>query len=202
MNDQQIEFANYMWDYYLSHETDFRFSSPKLDVNLFDDDASFLTLESRLHKVLDPPLTTFFLVVPSVPSHLRDSTMFIMTFLHPHFPLAEPMKFEVAGPFGIDTSVDEDEIGCQSGDVFIEVHDFDEILIWRSCMDAFDLIDHVSLDLLNIFCAFPTRSLPFPSPKCYDVSPIDSLVVLEGNEVDCFKSPSTFRGYNPSQWWI
>ena len=27
---------------------------------------------------------------------------------------------------------------------------------------------------------------------------IDSYAILEGNEVDCFESPSTFRGYDPS----
>ena len=37
-----------------------------------------------------------------------------------------------------------------------------------------------------------------PSPECCDLSLIDSHVVLEGNEVDCSKSPGTFREYGPS----
>jgi len=32
-NVQQIDFANYMWEYNLSHEADLRFSSSKLNVN-------------------------------------------------------------------------------------------------------------------------------------------------------------------------
>ena len=41
MNEQQVEFANKIWEYYLLYETNLRFSPPKLDVHLFDDDASF-----------------------------------------------------------------------------------------------------------------------------------------------------------------
>ena len=42
MNEQQIEFANIIC----------RFSFPRLDVNLFDDGASFFILESGLEEVL------------------------------------------------------------------------------------------------------------------------------------------------------
>jgi len=42
MNKQQVEFANKMREYGLSHEIDLKFSSPKLDVCLCDDGASFL----------------------------------------------------------------------------------------------------------------------------------------------------------------
>jgi len=41
MNEQQIEFANKMREYDLSHETKLGFSSSRLDVNLCDDGASF-----------------------------------------------------------------------------------------------------------------------------------------------------------------
>jgi len=44
-----------MWKYDLSHETDLRLSIPELDVNLCDDGASFLTLESGLEEALDLP---------------------------------------------------------------------------------------------------------------------------------------------------
>jgi len=76
MNKQQVEFANKMREYDLLHETDLRFSSPKLDVCLCVDGASFSPLESGLEAVLDPPLTTASLVAPSSPSTLRDNTKF------------------------------------------------------------------------------------------------------------------------------
>jgi len=65
INEQQIKFANKMWEYNLSHETDLRFSSPRFDVNFCDDGTSFSLLESGLEEVLDPPLTTFPFVTPS-----------------------------------------------------------------------------------------------------------------------------------------
>jgi len=61
-----------------------------------------------------------------------------------------------------------------------------------------DLIDHVSPDPLDIFHAFPSCSLSSHLPECCDLSPIDSYVLLERNEVDCFEALGTFRGYNPS----
>ena len=39
------------------------FSSPKLDVKLCDDGASFHPLESGLEEVIDPPLTTLPLLL-------------------------------------------------------------------------------------------------------------------------------------------
>ena len=49
---------------------------------------------------------------------------------------------------------------CESDDAFIEVHDLDETLIERSCVDVVvavsyspDLVDPVSLDPLDIFHA-------------------------------------------------
>jgi len=54
-NEQQIEFANKMREYDLSPETDIGSSSPKLDVNLYDDGAYFPSLESGLEEVLDLP---------------------------------------------------------------------------------------------------------------------------------------------------
>jgi len=65
MNEQQVKLANCMWEYDLSHETDLRVNFSALDVNLCDDGASSLTLESGLEEVLDPPLTTLPLVAPS-----------------------------------------------------------------------------------------------------------------------------------------
>jgi len=44
MNEQQIEFANNIKEHGLSHETDLRFSSLILDVDLWYDGVSFLTL--------------------------------------------------------------------------------------------------------------------------------------------------------------
>jgi len=81
INEQQIEFANKMREYDLSPETDPSSSSPRVDVNLCDDGASFPPLESELEEVLDPPLTTLLTVALSFPNILRDNTTFIMTFL-------------------------------------------------------------------------------------------------------------------------
>jgi len=62
MNKQQANFSNIMQKYDLSHETDLRFSSTKLDVYLCDDGASFPPLESGLEAILGPPLITPSLV--------------------------------------------------------------------------------------------------------------------------------------------
>jgi len=113
------------------------------------------------------------------------------------------MKFEVGGTFCVDASVDKGDMRCEFGDAFIEVHDLDETLVGRSCMDAVvtispssNLIGLVSSDPLDIFHAFPSCSLLCISPECCNMSLIDSHVVLEGNEINYYESPSTFRGYN------
>jgi len=87
MNKQQANFVNKLRECDLSHDTDLTFSSPKLDVCLCDDGASFPPLESGLEAVLDPPLTAPSLVAPSSTSTSRDNTMLIMTFPDPSFPL-------------------------------------------------------------------------------------------------------------------
>ena len=48
IDEQHIKIVNSMWEYDLSCETDFRFSSPELDVNFCDDGESFPPLESEL----------------------------------------------------------------------------------------------------------------------------------------------------------
>ena len=62
---QQVELEIKMRDFDLSHDTDLRFSSPKLEFCLCDDSVSFPPLESELEVVLDPPLATLPLVAPS-----------------------------------------------------------------------------------------------------------------------------------------
>jgi len=136
MNKQQANFANKMREYDLSHETDLRFSSPKLDVCLCDDDASFSPLESGLEAVFDPPLITPSLVAPSSTSIFRDNTTLIMTFPDPPFPLTQSTEFEVGETLDINTSVDEDDTCCESNHAFIEVHDFDATLEGRLYVDA------------------------------------------------------------------
>jgi len=88
MNTQQDEFDSKMREYDLSRETDLRFSSPKFNVCLSDDGASFTPLESELEAVLDPSLATPSLVAPPLPSTLRDNAMFNMTLPDPPLPLA------------------------------------------------------------------------------------------------------------------
>ena len=62
---------------------------------------------------------------------------------------------------------------------------------------SLDLVDHISPVPLNISYV-SSCSLPSPSPEYCDLSPIDSLAVLEENVVDCPKSLGTFRGYASS----
>jgi len=104
MNEQQVEFANKIREYDLSHETDLKFSPPILDVYSCDDGASFPPLESRLEIVCDPPLTTPSLIAPSSSSTLRDNNTFIITILDPPLPLPQLKEFET---FSINASVDE-----------------------------------------------------------------------------------------------
>jgi len=54
-----------MWEYDLSHETNLRFSSTRLDVDFYDDGVSSFTLEYGLEEVLDLPCTTLSFVAPS-----------------------------------------------------------------------------------------------------------------------------------------
>ena len=90
MNKQQVKFENKIREFDLSHKTDLRFSSPKLDVCLCG--ASFSPLESELEVVLDPSLLTPSLVAPSSPSTLRDNTTFNITLLDPPLPLAHSLR--------------------------------------------------------------------------------------------------------------
>jgi len=204
MNEQQIEFANKMWEYDLSHETDFRFSSPRLDVNLCDDGASF-PLEFKLEKILNPSLTTLPIVAPSSPSTFRNNSAFIMTFSDTSFPLAQLTEFKVRETFGIRVSVDEDDACSESGDAFIRDHDLNATPVVGSYVDAVatiltspDLIDDVSPDPLDTFHVFSLGSLPSPSPKCRNMSLVNHHDVLKTNVVDCVEPLGTFRGYDPS----
>ena len=94
---------------------------------------------------------------------------------------------------------------CESDDAFIEVHDLDETLVDRSCVDAVvavsynpDLVDPISPDPLDIFHVSLSCLLPSPSPEYCDLLLIDSHAVLEGNAVDYSKSLGTCREYDPS----
>jgi len=109
MSQQQVEFEIKMREFDLSHETDLRFSAPKLDVCLCDDGASFPALESELEVVLDPSLATLPLVAPSSLSTLRDNTMFNIFLPDPPLPLAQSTEFEVGETFTVNATVDEDD---------------------------------------------------------------------------------------------
>ena len=121
-----------MREFDLSHKTDLRFSSPKHDVCLCDDGASFTPLESGLEAVLDPSLTTPSLVAPPLPSTLRDHTTFNMTLPDPPLPLAPSTGFEVGKTFTVNASVDEDDVCYDSDNDLIEVHHSDATLVGRS----------------------------------------------------------------------
>ena len=189
----------------LSHETDLKLSSARLNVNLCDDGVSFLILESKLEEVLDCPLTILSLAAPSLPRTLRDNIALTLTFSDPTFPLAQSPKFKVGETFGVDASVDEDDICCESDTVLIEEHNLDETLIERSCVDVVvtispnpDHVDHVSLFPLVFSMLFLSCSLLSLSLECCNLAPIDSHIMLEGYGADCFKSLGIFRGYDSS----
>ena len=205
MNKQQAEFENKMREYDLSHETDFRLSSPELDVCLCDDGASFPPLESGLEVVFDPLLTNPSLVAPSSTNTFRDNTMLIMTFPDLPFPLAQSTEFEVSETLGINTTVDEDDTCYESNHTFIEVHNFDATLEGRLYVDAEviittspDVVENISHDSLDTLHTSLSCSLPSPSPKCHNLSLVAYHDMLEGNEIDCMDSLGTFRGYDSS----
>ena len=96
INEQHIEIVNKMREYDLSHETNFRFSSPRLDVHFCDDGTSFPPLNSELKASLDPSLTTLPFIALSSPTTLRENTILTMTFPDRPFPLAQSTEFEHA----------------------------------------------------------------------------------------------------------
>jgi len=118
-----------MQEYDLSHGIDLRFSSPRLDLYLCDDGASYPPLESGLEEKFNPPLTTPTLITPSSPSTFRDNAMFNMNMLDLHLSLTQLTEFEVGETFSVNTSVDEDDISYESDNVFLEGHDFDATLV-------------------------------------------------------------------------
>ena len=65
IDEQHITIINSMREYDLSRETNFRFSSTRLDVTFCDDGESFPPLESGLEDVPDPPPTILSFVAPS-----------------------------------------------------------------------------------------------------------------------------------------
>jgi len=171
INEQQIEFVKKIREYDLSHETDLKFSSPRLDVNFCDDSASFHPLESGLEEVIDPPLITLSFVAPS----------------------------------SFSTSVDEDDLCCELGDVSTQVPDCHETFLGSSCVDVEvmgptspDVIGHISPDHVDMLHVSPLPSLPSPFLECHSLTAIDYHDVLKGNVSDCIKSLRTFEGCKPS----
>ena len=119
-----------------------------------------------LEEVLDPPLATLHLVVSSLPSTIKDNTMFVMMFLDPPFPLAQSAKHKVGETF----RVNKEDVCCELGNVFIKEYDFDVTLIGRSCVDVMvtispssSLVHHLSSNPFDIFRVFYSCSLPSSS---------------------------------------
>jgi len=169
-----------MREFDLSHQTNLRFSSPKLDVCLCDDGASFPPLESGLEAALDPSLVTLPLVAPSSPYTLRENTMFNMLLPDPPFPLAQLTEFEVGEAFTVNASVDEDDDCYDSDSVSIEVYDSVVTLAGMSYVDVIltvptssAMTDDVPLDPLDKPHASSLCSLPSPSPECHNVPSAD-----------------------------
>jgi len=204
MDKQRVEFEIKTREFDLSHETDLRFSSPKLDVCLCDDGASFPPLESGLDAIFDPSLVSLPLVAPSSPCILRDNTTFNMLLPDPPLPLAQSTEFEVGEIFIVNASVNENDACYDSGSVSIEVRDYDATPAGRSYVDVVTvptssvMVDNVSLDPLDTPHASPLCSLPSLSPECHNMPSSDFHDMLQGDVFDCIDSLGTFRGYNPS----
>jgi len=192
IDKQRVELEIKMREFNLSHETDLRFRSPKLDVCLCDDGVSFPPLESGLEAILDPSLVTLSLVAPSSPYSLRDNTTFNMLLPDPPLPLAQSTEFEVGETFTVNASVDEDDACYDSDSVSIEVRDYDATPDGRSYVDVVltiptgsVMVDDVSLDPLDTPHASPLCSLPSPSPECHNMSLADFHDMLQGDLSDC-----------------
>jgi len=205
INEQQIEFANKIREYDPSPETDLSSSFPKLDVNLYDDGASFPPLESGLEEVLDPPLTTLLTVAPSFPNTLRNNTAFIMTLFDTPSLLAQSTEFRVSEILGVSASVDEDDTWFELGNIFIEEYGLHETPLGTSCVDLMvaglanlDFIDNTSPNPLDTFHASPFRSLPSPPPDYRNMLPTNYHDMFEGNMVDCLEPLGNFRECDPS----
>ena len=135
-----------------------------------DDGASFLTLESGLEEVPDPSFTTLHIIAPSLPHTVSNNTMLFMTFPNPSFPLAQLTEFEIGETFGVSASVYEDDICCESSNIFIKVHDLHETFTGTSCVDVVvarpaspDYVNNIYPNPLDTFHPFSSCSLP-PSP--------------------------------------
>jgi len=132
-----------------------------------------------------------------------------MTFLDPPFPLTQSTEFEVGEILGINTGVNEDDTCNESVHTFIEVYDSDVTLEGRLYVDvvinvpaSFDMVDDISPDLLDTLHAFPSCSLPSPSPECHNLLPAECHDMLERSEIDCMNSLGTFRGYGSSFFFL
>ena len=139
-----------MREYDLSYETNLRFSSSILGVNLCDNGAFFFSLDFGPQEVLDPSLATIPFVAPSSPSTLRNNVTFIMTFSDPPIPLAHSTECEIGEIFGMTTNVDKDDTCCESSDAFMEMHDLDDTPIGIHVWDLW-LQDQLVLILLTIY---------------------------------------------------
>ena len=69
-----------------------------------------------------------------------DNTAVIIIFSDPPFYLAKLTEFEAGETLGISASVDTNDSCHESGDTFIEVHDFDVTFVGRSYVDAVVII--------------------------------------------------------------
>jgi len=58
-------------------------------------------------------MTALSIIAPSSPNIPRDTTVFLMTFPDPPFPLVQSTEFAVGEPFDISPSIDEDDTCCE-----------------------------------------------------------------------------------------
>ena len=105
IDEQNAKFENSLREYDLSHETDLRFISARLDVNTCDDGVSFPPLESALKEVLDPPPTISPIVAPSLLSTLGDTTKDVLSLTISPLTVALYTKLKVGESFRDDASM-------------------------------------------------------------------------------------------------
>jgi len=119
-----------------------------------------------LDEVPDASLTALHIVAPSLPNTLKDNTALFMTFFDPPFPLTQSTEFEIGETFGVGANVHDNDICCESGDVFIEAQALYETSMGTSCVDFMvarpaspDLVDNISPNALDTFHAFSLCSV-------------------------------------------
>jgi len=74
-----------------------------------------------------------------------------MTFPYPPFPLAQSTELQVGETLAISAGIDTDDTCYESGDTFIEVHDFDATIIRKDTSNNIRNISYKPIQSKQIF---------------------------------------------------